>query len=221
MRRICHLALAGLVAFSPVAGWAETKDQDAPAKKKKHKKPSAAEEEEAREAERAQLLAPRHRHRRHKADANAPEEAPPEGAAQSTPEADAPRKTAPPDDASAAAAPAEPPAAAEADDDFEDNPARWLQVINDKVPPRRYGVVLGVGMLAVGLVFGYLAQGEAKRGQTVTSASEAQGAIANARASASLANVLYLLAVFAAATAAALEFLPEPAAEKASLTFHF
>jgi hypothetical protein len=214
MRCICHLALAGLVALMPVQTFAQS---TTPAAKKKHaKKLSGAAEDEAKEAERAQQEAP-HRRRRHKAEPQVITASPQEGG-EAAAKADAPKKSP---EAPAASAPAAPTPTEEDDADIEENPSKWLLVLSQRVPPRRYAYVLGAALGAIGLVFAYQAQGEAKRAQTITSADEARAAVSNAQASASLANVMYVLAALAGLWAVALEFLPEPAAEKASLTFHF
>jgi hypothetical protein len=85
----------------------------------------------------------------------------------------------------------------------------------------RYGYVIGGGFLVAGLAFAYSAQGEAKRAETIGTAREASQALENARASAATANVIYGAAAATLAVALLFEILPEPVAEKASLTFHF
>jgi hypothetical protein len=192
MRRIPHLVLALSVALLPVQGFAAKK-----VKKRSH----AAEVEEAAETERAQS-APRKR--RHKAQPKVIDVAQP---AEEQP-------------AQKAAADA-PVAVEEPDDEAEDDSAKWMSVLSSKLPPRRYAYVVGAVLAGLGLVFAYQAQGEAKRAETITSAVEAQAAVQNARGSAALANVMYGLAAAAALTALILEFLPEPAADKSVLTFHF
>ncbi len=88
-------------------------------------------------------------------------------------------------------------------------------------PPHRYAFVAG-GVLALGgAAFGYLAQGESDRARTLSSARDASAALGRAQASAATANVLYGVAGATLLYALVLELLPEPAAEKASLTFHF
>jgi hypothetical protein len=72
-----------------------------------------------------------------------------------------------------------------------------------------------------GAGFGYLAHGESQRARTLSSAHESSVAFDRARASAATANVLYGVAGLTIAYGLVLELLPEPAAEKASLTFHF
>lgn len=85
----------------------------------------------------------------------------------------------------------------------------------------RYGYIIGGGFLVAGLAFAYSAQGEAKRAETIGSAREASQALDNARASAATANVIYGVAAATLIVALLFEVLPEPIAEKASLTFHF
>jgi hypothetical protein len=85
----------------------------------------------------------------------------------------------------------------------------------------RYVFVAG-GLLALGGAgFGYLAHGESQRARTLSSARESSAAFDRARANAATANVLYGVAGLTVAYGLVLVLLPEPAAEKASLTFHF
>jgi len=85
----------------------------------------------------------------------------------------------------------------------------------------RYAFI-GAGVLAAGgLVFGFIAHGQQERAKTLSSAAEAAKTQEDARQSAATANVLYALAGATLVYALVLEFLPKPAAEKASLTFHF
>jgi len=85
----------------------------------------------------------------------------------------------------------------------------------------RYAFV-GAGVLAAGgLVFGFIAHGQQERAKTLSSAAEAAKTQEDARHSAATANVLYALAGATLVYALVLEFLPKPAADKASLTFHF
>jgi hypothetical protein len=106
--------------------------------------------------------------------------------------------------------------------DIDENPSRLGELFMKYVPPRRYPYVLGVAFAAFGFVSGYIAHGQAQVAQGADeSAHQAQIAVAEAQAAASLANVLYGLAIAAVLVALVLEFLPEPAAEKASLTLHF
>lgn len=85
----------------------------------------------------------------------------------------------------------------------------------------RYGYVIGGGFLVAGLAFAYSAQGEAKRAETIGTAREASQALENARASAATANVIFGAAAVTLVVALLFEVLPDPVAEKASLTFHF
>jgi hypothetical protein len=85
----------------------------------------------------------------------------------------------------------------------------------------RYAFVAGGVLLLGGLGFGYFAQGEAGRARTLGSASEASAALSRAHAQAATANMLYGVAGATLLYGLVLELLPEPAAEKASLTFHF
>ena len=85
----------------------------------------------------------------------------------------------------------------------------------------RYAFI-GAGVLAAGgLVFGFIAHGQQERAKTLSSAADAAKTQEEARQSAATANVLYALAGATLVYALVLEFLPKPAAEKASLTFHF
>jgi hypothetical protein len=85
----------------------------------------------------------------------------------------------------------------------------------------RYAFVGGGLLLLGGLAFGYSAQGEAKRAETISSAREMNRTLEAAHASSATANILYALAATTIGYAIVMEVLPEPAAEKASLTFHF
>jgi hypothetical protein len=89
------------------------------------------------------------------------------------------------------------------------------------LPPHRYAYFIGAAFLVGGLAFTYSAQSEAKRAETIGIASEASAALNNARAAAATSNVMYGLAATSLAVALLFEVLPEPAAQKASLTFHF
>lgn len=89
------------------------------------------------------------------------------------------------------------------------------------LPPRRYSYILGAVLIAAGASFGFIAQGDAKRAETLSGAAEAVEAQRAAQASAGVANVLYGLGAAAVLYAVVLELLPEPLAEKASLTFRF
>ncbi len=89
------------------------------------------------------------------------------------------------------------------------------------IPTRRYTFVAAGVLAAAGAGFAYLAQGDADRAKSVTTARDAQRAVQNARASAATANALYTVAGVVALYGVVLELLPEDTAQKASLTFHF
>lgn len=234
MRRILHLVLAAFIVALPLPSFAAGKYDAAnvSARKKKKtrvKKSKPAEQEQENEAARAQGKDEESQgSRRKKKRRPKTIEVAPDGTAtttegdEATAKSDAPKADpeATGGDTPAATAPA---VAADDDDDadFEDSPAKWVEAINRNVPPRRYAYVLGAIIGGTGLVFAYQAQGEAKRAETITSALEAQRAVSNARASAAVANVLYGLAAAAVVIAIVLEFIPEPLAEKAALTFRF
>jgi len=233
MRRILHLVLCFSLVLLPLpvlgAGKYDASGSSAKKKKKKKKpkrvkKAKAAEEEQALEAERAQgedeeesQGSRRKKKRRPKVIEVSAEGEGREVTGEEPPKSDKPEKT--PDKPAAVAAAEE----EEEDDDvsFEDNPSKMFEVLNKAVPPRRYAYVIGAVVGGVGLVFAYQAQGEAKRAETIVSALESQRAVNNARASAALANVMYGLAAAAVLLALVLEFIPEPVAEKAALTFRF
>ncbi len=233
MRFILHLVLAAAIVTVPLPSFGAGKYDAASSsarkkkKKKKVKKARAAEQEQADEAARAQgeddesQGSRRKKKRRAKVIEVAPDgtATTTEGGDDETP-TDKPTKTEP---SEGVATPTPTPAAAEEEDDeeFSESPSKWIEALNRNVPPRRYAYVLGAVIGGTGLVFAYQAQGEAKRAETITSALEAQRAVNNARASAALANVMYGLAAAAIVIALVLEFLPEPIAEKAALTFHF
>lgn len=85
----------------------------------------------------------------------------------------------------------------------------------------RYAFVAG-GILLVGAAgVGYLAQGEARRAQSLESARDSREALERARTTAATANLLYAVAGVTLVYGLVLELLPEPAADAASLTFHF
>jgi hypothetical protein len=110
------------------------------------------------------------------------------------------------------------------EEDDEDAIASPLAPYLPEIPTlstHRYAYI-GGGILALGgLAFAYSAQGQAKRAETITAADEAAQMLDQARASAATANVLYGMAFLTITYAVLMEILPEPAAEKASLTFHF
>lgn len=240
MRLFLHLVLAAFIVALPLPSFAASKYDAANVSARKKKKPRVkkskpAEQEQENEAARAQgedddesQGSRRKKKRRGKTIDVAPD-----GTAtttegdEGTAKSDAPK--ADPADVPASSATDKPAATAKAaaadddddDADFEDSPAKWVEAINRNVPPRRYAYVLGAIIGGTGLVFAYQAQGEAKRAETITSALEAQRAVNNARASAAVANVMYGLAAAAVVIAIVLEFIPEPVAEKAALTFRF
>ncbi len=85
----------------------------------------------------------------------------------------------------------------------------------------RYAYVASGGLLLAGVGFGYFSRGEAKRAQSLESARESQTALERSRAAAATANVMYGVAGLTLAYGLLLELLPEPAADAASLTYHF
>ena len=85
----------------------------------------------------------------------------------------------------------------------------------------RYSYVAGGVLLLGGVGFGYFARGEGKRAQSLESARESRIALDRARAAAATANLMYGVAGLTIAYGVLLEFLPEPAADAASLTYHF
>jgi hypothetical protein len=81
---------------------------------------------------------------------------------------------------------------------------------------------LGGGLLLLGGAgMGLLARSEATRAQSLTSAQETAVAVQRAEQAAASANLLYGAAGLTLAYGLLLELLPDPIAEKASLTFHF
>jgi hypothetical protein len=88
-------------------------------------------------------------------------------------------------------------------------------------PKNRYTYVAGSVFLLAGLGAGYVAQGDAARAQSVSSAADARGAIADARFASSTASVLYVLAGVTLAYGLLFEFLPRDVLDRATLTFHF
>ncbi len=88
-------------------------------------------------------------------------------------------------------------------------------------PRSRYAFAGGGVLMVAGLGFGYWAQGESKRAETIRSAYEAQRSVEAARQSAATANVLFALSLATLAYGVLLELLPQPIAERASLTYHF
>jgi hypothetical protein len=85
----------------------------------------------------------------------------------------------------------------------------------------RYAYVAG-GLLALGGVgFGFFSRGEARRAASLESARDSRVALDRARTAAATSNVMYGVAGLTLAYGLLLEFLPEPAADAASLTYHF
>lgn len=76
-------------------------------------------------------------------------------------------------------------------------------------------------MLLGGVGFGFFSRGEAKRAASLESARESRVALDRARTAAATSNVMYGVAGLTLAYGLLLEFLPEPAADAASLTYHF
>lgn len=112
------------------------------------------------------------------------------------------------------------PALARAQDEEDDAPLAEASV-DARFPPHRYAYA-GAGLfLAGGLGFSYWAQGEARRAEKLANARDAERNLQTARQSAATANMLYALAGLTLAYGLVLEFLPEQAAAKADLTFHF
>jgi zinc transporter ZupT len=85
----------------------------------------------------------------------------------------------------------------------------------------RYAFVAAGALGLAGVVFGFVAQGQQQRSQTLSSAAESARALSDARQAADTANLLYALAGASLVYAVLLEVLPESTAEKASLKFHF
>jgi Tfp pilus assembly protein FimV len=85
----------------------------------------------------------------------------------------------------------------------------------------RYAYVAGGLLLLGGVGFGYFSRGEARRAESLESARESSAALNRARTAAATANVMYGVAGLTLAYGLLLEFLPEPAADAASLTYHF
>lgn len=90
-----------------------------------------------------------------------------------------------------------------------------------RVPSGRYAFAGGGLLLVGGVGMSYWAQGQSRRAGSITQARDHQRILDNARASAATANMLYALAGLTLAYGVVLEFLPEPVAEKADLTFRF
>lgn len=86
---------------------------------------------------------------------------------------------------------------------------------------RHYAFLAGGALFLGGAAFGFIAHGQSNRARTLDAAPESSRALDDARQSAATANLLYGMAGAVMIYAVLLEFLPESAAEKASLTFHF
>jgi hypothetical protein len=76
-------------------------------------------------------------------------------------------------------------------------------------------------LLLGGVGFGYFSRGEARRAESLETARESRAALDRARTAAATSNLMYGVAGLTLAYGLLLEFLPEPAADAASLTYHF
>jgi hypothetical protein len=85
----------------------------------------------------------------------------------------------------------------------------------------RYAYAAGGLLLLGGVGFGYFSRGEARRAESLEPARESRAALNRARTAAATSNVMYGVAGLTLAYGLLLEFLPEPAADAASLTYHF
>lgn len=85
----------------------------------------------------------------------------------------------------------------------------------------RYAYVAGGLLLLGGVGFGYFSRGESRRAESLVSARESRAALNRARTAAATSNVMYGVAGLTLAYGLLLEVLPEPAADAASLTYHF
>jgi hypothetical protein len=94
-------------------------------------------------------------------------------------------------------------------------------VTSSGFPKHRYAYVAGSIFLLAGLGAGYVAQGDAARAQSVTSASDAAGAVQDARFASSTASLLYILAGVTLAYGLLFEFIPRDVLDRTTLTFHF
>lgn len=111
--------------------------------------------------------------------------------------------------------------AAPANDDDSAADAPEAETSLASLPSHRFAFVGAGGFAVLGFGFSYWAQGQAQRASSIESARDARAQLQAAQASAQAANVMYGLAAASLIYGLALELLPEPAAEKASLTFHF
>ncbi|MFL5349849.1 MAG: hypothetical protein ACJ8AT_34155 [Hyalangium sp.] len=85
----------------------------------------------------------------------------------------------------------------------------------------RYAYVAGGVLLLGGVGFGFFARGESKRAESLETARESRIALDRAHTAAATSNMMYGLAGLTIAYGLLMEFLPEPAANAASLTYHF
>lgn len=85
----------------------------------------------------------------------------------------------------------------------------------------RYAYVAGGVLLLGGVGFGFVSRGESSRADSLQSARQSSAALRRARTAAATANVMYGVAGLTLAYGLLLELLPEPAADAASLTYHF
>jgi hypothetical protein len=88
-------------------------------------------------------------------------------------------------------------------------------------PVYRLGYVAGGVLALTGAGFGIAARVEAMNAGTLASAREATATLDLARDHAATANLCFAMAGASVVYALALEFLPRPAADVASLTFRF
>lgn len=105
------------------------------------------------------------------------------------------------------------------DDDSSDAPTAEVEAA--KFPPHRYAFIGGGVLLAAGLGLGYWAHGQGLRASSLEGAKDSREQFQTAQATAQAANLMYGMAAAAIVYGLVLEILPEPAADKASLTFHF
>jgi hypothetical protein len=115
-------------------------------------------------------------------------------------------------------APAAQPEAAPAQAVTLDAPLRAPEPL---IRGHRYAYVAGGALLLGGVGFGFFSRGEARRAESLESARESRAALNRARTAAATSNVMYGVAGLTLAYGLLLEFLPEPAADAASLTYHF
>ena len=96
-----------------------------------------------------------------------------------------------------------------------------LRAPESLIRSHRYAYVAGGVLLLGGVGFGFFSRGEARRAESLESARESRAALDRARTAAATSNVMYGVAGLTLAYGLLLEFLPEPAADAASLTYHF